>query len=56
MERTRSVSHSPRASITGAGTIAVVVIGRHIHEGYEDNAERLVALRRFSWDDCAYDQ
>lgn len=40
-------------SAAGAGTIAVVVIGRHIHEDFEDNGERLRALPRFSWDLCA---
>jgi predicted amidophosphoribosyltransferase len=38
----------------GANRVGVVVIGRHIHEDYQDNAERLKALsRRFDWDTCA---
>jgi len=48
-----SAAHTLRAA--GAGTIAVVVIGRHIHEDFEDNAERLKALPRFSWDRCAFE-
>jgi hypothetical protein len=37
----------------GAGVVGIVVIGRHIHEEYADNAARLRALPRFSWDRCA---
>ena len=39
----------------GAGAIGVVVIGRHVHEDYRDNAARLRALPRFSWERCALD-
>ncbi|MBX6370535.1 MAG: hypothetical protein IRZ04_21400 [Rhodospirillales bacterium] len=39
--------------VAGAGVAAVVVIGRHIHEEFEDNAERLRTLPRFSWERCA---
>jgi len=37
----------------GAGAVGVVVIGRHIHDDYGDNAQRLKALPRFSWERCA---
>jgi hypothetical protein len=38
----------------GASRVGVVIIGRHIHEDYQDNAERLGALpRRFEWEACA---
>lgn len=38
----------------GAGAVAVLVIGRHIHEDYGDNAGRLRALPRpFEWSVCA---
>lgn len=39
----------------GAASIGAVVIGRHIHEDYGANADRLRALARFSWDRCAFD-
>ena len=39
----------------GAGKVGVVVIGRHIREDYGDNAKRLKALPRFSWERCADD-
>jgi adenine/guanine phosphoribosyltransferase-like PRPP-binding protein len=39
----------------GAGTIGAVVIGRHVHEDFGDNAARLRALPAFSWDRCASD-
>jgi predicted amidophosphoribosyltransferase len=39
----------------GAGSVGVVVIGRHIREDYEDNASRLAALPQFSWERCAYE-
>lgn len=48
-----SAAHVLKAA--GAGVIAVVVIGRHIHEDFEDNAERLGALPPFSWDLCAFE-
>ena len=39
----------------GAGTIAVLVLGRHLHRDYRDNARRLSALPTpFDWDDCAH--
>jgi len=39
----------------GAGSIALVVIGRHIKRDWEDNAERLRALPRpFDWAECAW--
>jgi hypothetical protein len=39
----------------GAGQVGVVVLGRHIHEHYRDNAARLEALARpFAWDLCAF--
>jgi predicted phosphoribosyltransferase len=38
----------------GAGIVAVVIVGRHVHEDFEDNAARLAALpREFTWDRCA---
>lgn len=37
----------------GTGRIGAVVIGRHIHEDWGNNAERLKALPRFSWERCA---
>ncbi len=40
----------------GAGKIGVVLIGRHIREDYEDNAKRLKALPRFSWEWCAFER
>jgi orotate phosphoribosyltransferase len=46
-----SAAHVLKAA--GAGVVAVVVIGRHIHEEFEDNAERLRTLPRFSWERCA---
>ncbi|MET9086941.1 hypothetical protein ABZX77_34560 [Streptomyces sp. NPDC004237] len=38
----------------GAGTVAVVVLGRHLNSDYEDTAAHigLARLRRFSWDVC----
>lgn len=48
-----SAAHVLRAA--GAGVIAVVVIGRHIHEDFEGNAERLGALPRFTWERCAFE-
>jgi len=37
----------------GASRVAVLVIGRHIHEGYKDNAARLKELpRTFDWSTC----
>jgi hypothetical protein len=39
---------------SGAGKVAVLVIGRHVNPEYRDNAERLRALPRgFDWDRCA---
>jgi ATP-dependent DNA helicase RecG len=40
---------------SGAGSVGAVVIGRHIREEYGDNAERLKALPRFSWERCAFE-
>lgn len=40
-------------SAAGASTIAVVVVGRHMREDFEDNAERLRVLPQFCWDLCA---
>lgn len=38
----------------GAERVGVVAVGRHINEGYHDNAQRLKALpRTFDWDTCA---
>lgn len=38
-----------------AGPIAVLVIGRHLHRGYRDNARRLAAISRpFDWETCAH--
>jgi predicted amidophosphoribosyltransferase len=40
----------------GAATVGVVVIGRHIHEDYANNASRLREISRpFSWDECAFE-
>jgi hypothetical protein len=37
---------------SGAGRVGALVIGRHIHEDYQDNAQRLKALPRpFDWGD-----
>jgi len=39
---------------SGAGKVAVLVIGRHVNPKWGDNAERLRALARgFDWDRCA---
>jgi len=39
----------------GAGSIALVVIGRHIRRDWEDNDQRLRGLPRpFDWEDCAW--
>jgi predicted amidophosphoribosyltransferase len=41
----------------GAGRVGVVVIGRHVHAEFGDNAARLRALpRRFDWDRCALER
>lgn len=38
----------------GADRVGALVIGRHIHEDYQDNAQRLRALPRpFDWETCA---
>jgi orotate phosphoribosyltransferase len=37
----------------GAGKIGAIVIGRHVHKDFGDNASRLMALPRFSWERCA---
>jgi hypothetical protein len=38
----------------GASRVAVIVIGRHIHEDYKQNAARLKELpRTFDWSTCA---
>jgi predicted phosphoribosyltransferase len=38
----------------GAGSVAVLVIGRHVQESYKDNAARLKELpRSFDWTTCA---
>jgi predicted amidophosphoribosyltransferase len=40
----------------GAGVVALVVIGRHVHDDYADNSARLRALpRRFDWTTCAFE-
>jgi hypothetical protein len=40
--------------VAGAGSVGVLVIGRHVHEDYKDNAARLRALPRpFDWGVCA---
>jgi adenine/guanine phosphoribosyltransferase-like PRPP-binding protein len=38
----------------GAGTVAIVVLGRHLNIDYGDTAEHVAQarLRRFSWDTC----
>ncbi|GHE28462.1 hypothetical protein [Streptomyces capitiformicae] len=40
---------------SGAGTVAVVVLGRHLNSTYADTAAHVeqTRLRRFSWDACA---
>lgn len=38
---------------TGAGAVAAVVIGRHIHPNWHDNASRLRKLPAFQWSECA---
>lgn len=39
----------------GAGSVAVLVLGRHLNSGYGDTATHVeqARLRRFSWDSCA---
>lgn len=40
----------------GAGSVGLVVIGRHVHDDFGGNDERLRALPRpFTWESCAYD-
>lgn len=40
----------------GADSVGLVVIGRHVHDDFGSNGERLRALPRpFSWESCAYD-
>jgi hypothetical protein len=47
-------SASGALKTTGAGPVGVLVMGRHIHEDYQNNAERLRALPRpFDWNTCA---
>lgn len=48
-----SAAHVLKAA--GAGVVAVVVIGRHIRENFENNAERLRTLPPFTWDRCAFE-
>lgn len=41
----------------GAEFVAVVVIGRHVHDDYADNAQRLRDLpHMFDWTRCAFEQ
>jgi hypothetical protein len=41
---------------SGARSVGVVIIGRHLHEEWGQNAERLRALPRgFDWDSCAFE-
>jgi predicted amidophosphoribosyltransferase len=41
----------------GAGTVGVIVIGRHVKDDFRGNADRLKALPRpFEWDRCALHQ
>lgn len=43
--------------LAGAGAIGVIVIERHIHEGYKDNKVRLRAMPRpFEWTRCALER
>jgi predicted phosphoribosyltransferase len=47
---------SAAGALKTAGTrrVAALVIGRHIHEDFQDNAQRLKALPRpFDWETCA---
>lgn len=39
----------------GAGSVAVLVLGRHLNRSYGDTATHVeqARLRRFSWDSCA---
>lgn len=47
-------SASGALKTTGAGPVGVLVLGRHIHEDYQNNAERLRAVPRpFDWNACA---
>ena len=53
---TGSSVQSAAYALTGAGArrIGVVVIGRHVDPAFQDNGERLRALRRpFDWSTCA---
>ena len=52
---TGASAQSAAASLVsaGAGTVAAVVIGRHINREWGDNDARLRALPRFGWDTCA---
>jgi orotate phosphoribosyltransferase len=38
----------------GAGVVGALVIGRHVHQDFRDNADRLEQLpNTFDWDTCA---
>lgn len=53
---TGASAESAAASLkhAGAGAVGVVVIGRHIHEDFKNNASRLASRPRpFNWDICA---
>lgn len=40
----------------GARRVGAVVIGRHVHEDYQDNGDRLrEVVRPFQWDRCAFE-
>jgi predicted amidophosphoribosyltransferase len=50
-------ARSAAAALTaaGAGAIAVLVIGRHLHRDYGDNRRRLAQLATpFNWETCAH--
>jgi predicted amidophosphoribosyltransferase len=47
----QSAAAALRAS--GAGSVAALVIGRHVNREWADNAQRLRSLPPFDWDTCA---
>ena len=50
--RLRDVNH-PLRQMVGAGAVGILVIGRHVHEDFADNKDRLRALPRpFDWATC----
>jgi adenine/guanine phosphoribosyltransferase-like PRPP-binding protein len=52
---TGASAQSAAAALTaaGCGTVAAVVIGRHINRDWGPNDQELAALPPFAWDRCA---